>query len=116
MNYEDIEHWRGKLKGVHLKRFNERVKKIEARLRKPPAPPVKDPFLGIFHNAGRITLRELRADHAASGLTFDEWLNRRREVRKADEARLDELRRQYGHGGFLTKRDGTIVPRRRNTP
>lgn len=109
LTQRDLDAHEATLTGHDLVQFRKR-RRATATLRKaPPGGPPADPFPITFRNVGRVHMRELRAEFAASGLSWDDWLAQRRARMRGALIVRDTLRRIYGPHGYRLSPTGAIT-------
>lgn len=71
-----------------------------------------DPFRRVFRTAGLRAMVLLRAEHAASGLPFDQWVQRRRAAHVETLRTRQRLDALLGAGTYRWRKDGTVAVKR----
>ena len=105
LTLRDLDAHEATLTGQPLLDFRKRRRMLRE------APPA-DPFPATFRNVGRVHMRELRAEFAASGMSWDDWLAQRRARARGELALRDMLRRIYGAHGYRLSPTGAVTVKR----
>ncbi len=112
LTQRDLDDHEATLTGQALLEFRTRRRKIASLRKAPLGDPPADPFPSTFRNVGLIHMRELRAEFAASGLSWDDWLTQRRARTRAVMLLRDMLQRVYGPHGYRLSPTGAVTVKR----